>query len=173
MTENNAANAEQDELVITRNFDAPRALVFKAFTEPEHLKNWWGPKGSAITVAKFDLRPGGEFLYSMRHGDGREMWGKFVYREIVQPEKVVYVNFFSDAEGNLAPNPFQIPHWPQEILNTWTFDENDGKTTLTLRGGPINATSEERNTFNGMRGSMQEGFGGTFDQLDEYLAQAF
>ncbi len=84
--------ATNKEFVITRTFDAPRDLVFKAWTEAERLAQWWGPKGCNITVSKLELRPGGTFLYSMKMSNGPAMWGKFVYREIVAPERLVFVN---------------------------------------------------------------------------------
>ncbi len=161
--------SNQNELVITRTFDAPRELVFKTWTEAEHLKHWWGPKGTKIEVAKLDLQPGGVFHYSLSSPEG-VMWGKFIYREIEEPEKLVFVSSFSDEEGNTVRAPFsQI--WPLEVLNITTFTEKDGKTTLTMRGGPISATEEEFNFYAQMHDSMQEGFAGTFDQLDDYLAK--
>jgi uncharacterized protein YndB with AHSA1/START domain len=169
MFEEKGAGSSATELVIIRTFNAPRDLVFKVWTEAEHLHHWWGPKGFALGVAKLELRPGGVFHYSMRNDEGHEMWGKFVYREIAAPEKLVYTNSFSDAEGNTVRAPFSNT-WPLEILNTLTFTEHDGKTTVTLRGGPINATDEEIKMFESMHESMHQGFGGTFDQLDEYLA---
>src|SRR6185369_3746045 len=72
--------------VVTRVFDAPRALVFKAWTEPERLARWWGPKGFEMSVIKLELRAGGIFLYSQRSPTGVEMYGKFIYREITPPE---------------------------------------------------------------------------------------
>ncbi|SDN42385.1 Uncharacterized conserved protein YndB, AHSA1/START domain [Paenibacillus sp. yr247] len=169
MSENNT-NANQPELVFNRIFNAPRELVFKAWTEPEHLTHWWGPKGLTLRVASLDLRPGGVFLYSMKTPDGHEMWGKFVYGEITPPEKLVFTNSFSDAEGNTIRAPFS-PVFPLEIRNTLTFEEQDGKTVLTMRGGPVNPTDEESAFFVSMTESMQQGFGGTFSQLDEYLAK--
>ncbi|CAK4815509.1 unnamed protein product [Aphanomyces euteiches] len=144
--------------------------MFKVWSEVEHFKKWWGPKGFELEAAKLDFRPGGVFHYCMRAPEGFEMWGKFVYHEIVAPEKIVFVNSFSDPEGNIVPAPFE-GNFPLEIKNTLTLIENDGQTTLTLRGGPINATEEERSFFNGMFDSMNQGFRGTFDQLEEYLAQ--
>jgi uncharacterized protein YndB with AHSA1/START domain len=169
--EANAAQSAGREFIVTRVFDAPRELVWKACTESERLAQWWGPKGFAISVRKLDLRPGGVFHYSMRTPDGREMWGKFVYREIVKPERIVFVNSFSDEKGGVTRNPW-LADWPLEVLNTQTFAEHEGKTTLTLRGGPINASEAERKTFEAGFGSMQKGFAGTFDQLAEYLASA-
>jgi uncharacterized protein YndB with AHSA1/START domain len=158
------------EFSISRTFDAPRELVFKALTESERLVHWWGPKGFTMEISRLDLRPGGIWHYSMKSPDGFVMWGKFVYREIVAPEKLVFVNSFSDEEGNLTRHPLS-PTWPIEVLNTLTLTEQDGKTTMTIRGGPINASAEEVRTFEGGFESMQKGFSGTFDQLDEYLAK--
>ena len=169
------AAADAREFVLTREFDAPRELVWKAWSEPERLAQWWGPKGFAMLVAKLDFRAGGSFHYCMEAPGGGpmsgKMWGKFAYREIVAPERIVFVNSFSNAEGGLTRHPLSAT-WPLEVLNVLTFAEKDGRTTLTLRGGPINATAEERATFLGAFEGMQKGFGGTLDQLAAYLAQA-
>lgn len=166
-----AQRTSDDEFIITRVFDAPRELVWKAHTEKEHLAQWWGPKGFTVHPAKLDLRPGGTFHYAMRASSGEEMWGKFVYREIVPPERLVWVNSFSDPEGNTAPVPM-AEGWPTEMLITMTFTEEDGRTTLNLRSVPINASDEERRTFREGHDSMRQGFGGSFDQLAAYLAKA-
>lgn len=158
------------ELVITRVFNAPRKLVFKAFTEAERMAQWWGPKGSSIHVAKLDFRPGGMFHYSLESPDGNVMWARFIYREIMEPEKIVFVSSFSDEQGNITRAPF-FDNWPLEILNKLTLTENGGKTTLTLKGGPINATEDERSRFESLFSSMQQGFSGTFDQLEEFLSK--
>jgi uncharacterized protein YndB with AHSA1/START domain len=174
MTENNAINAKESEpieLEITHTFDAPREKVFKAWTESEQLLQWWGPKGFTMNIAKFELSPGGIFLYSQTTPDGQVMWGKFVYREIAAPEKLVFTNSFSDEEGNTVRAPFSAS-WPLEILNTLTFTEQDGKTTLTMRGMPFSATEEERQTFAAARDGIKQGFAGTFAQLTEYLSKA-
>lgn len=158
-----------DDFVVARSFDAPRGLVWKVWTEPEHLAQWWGPKGCALRVLKLDVREGGIFHYAMAYQPGHDMWGRFVYHEIIAPERLVYVSSFSDAEGGVTRAPFKDT-FPLEILNTLTLVENAGKTTVTLRGRPLQATEEERKTFLGMFGSMQQGFAGTFDQLAQYLA---
>jgi uncharacterized protein YndB with AHSA1/START domain len=170
MTESNAAGMDGRELVITRIFNGPRELVFRLWTEAEHLKMWWGPVGFALDVANADIRPGGSFHYSMTSAEGHVMWGRFSYREISPPEKLVFVNSFSDAEGNIARAPFS-EKIPLEILKDMTFTEHGAQTHLTLRGRPINATEEEMQMYESMFDSMQEGFGGTFDKLDVYLAQ--
>jgi uncharacterized protein YndB with AHSA1/START domain len=168
----NKAESNQ-EFVVARVFDAPRDLVWKAWTEPERLAQWWGPKGCTIRVVQLNLRPGGMFHYSMQFKPGHDMWGRFIYREIESPGLLVYVSSFSDASGGItrAPFPQLGDTWPLEVLNTVTFTERGGETTLTLRGGSINATEEERKTFVSMFGSMQQGFTGTFDQLAAYLAR--
>jgi uncharacterized protein YndB with AHSA1/START domain len=157
--------------VVTRTFDAPRALVFKAWTELERLARWWGPKGFTWVSSKLELRPGGIFHYCMRSPAGQEICGKFVYREIVKPERIVFVNSFSDETGGTVRAPFD-PNWPLEILNTLTFVEQEGRTTLTLRGYPTGATEAERKVFGDQFKSMEQGFSGTLDQLDEYLKES-
>ncbi|HEV7350091.1 SRPBCC domain-containing protein [Telluribacter sp.] len=168
-----AENGSQTEVVardfeICRIFDAPRELVFNAWTKPEHLINWWGPKGFQLGVARLELRPGGTFLYSMKAATGHEMWGRFVYLGIAEPEQIVYINSFSDEEGNVMRAPFSTT-WPLEVYNTLTLNEQSGKTTLTLRSGPFNATEKEQLTFQGSFRSLEQGFQGTLDQLEAYL----
>ena len=171
MKQPNNADAElQDkELVITRTFNAPRELVFKMWAQAEHMAHWWGPKGFELIIAELDLRPGGTFHYQMRSPDGFEMWGKFAYHEIDPPQRIVFVTSFSDRDGSITRAPFN-PSWPLEVMNVLTLEEVNGKTKLTLAGGPINASEDELKVFREGVSSMQQGFGGTFDQLDEYLA---
>ncbi|NHZ37632.1 SRPBCC family protein [Massilia rubra] len=154
---------------LTRVFDAPRALVFKTMTETEHLRNWWGPQGCAIDVISHEARPGGVFHYCMRFGPGVEMYGRFDYREIAAPERLVFVNGFADAEGNRIAYAMS-PTWPLEVLNTVTLTEADGKTTLTLVSTPIDASDVELETFKSGHASMQQGFGGMYDVYEQYLA---
>ncbi|MES1154947.1 MAG: SRPBCC domain-containing protein [Pseudorhodoplanes sp.] len=157
------------EFVISRVFDAPRDLVWKMLTEPAHMKEWWGPKGCDVVRAEMDLRPGGSYLYGMKALDGSLMWGKFVYREVVPPEKLVFINSFSDEKGGVTRHPM-APTWPLEMLSTFTFEEMPGgKTKFTVRWMPYNATEEERATFEAGRDSMQGGWSGTLDKLAEYL----
>lgn len=158
------------EFVITRTFDAPRDLVWEALTEPERLKHWWGPKGFTVSTVEVDLRPGGVFFYGMRTPDGHEFWGKWGYREIVAPERIVSIVSFTDEMGNPVRHPME-PRWPLEILGTMTLAEHEGKTSVTVRTVPYNATEEERKVFFDARDSMEEGFTGTFDQLADYLAK--
>jgi uncharacterized protein YndB with AHSA1/START domain len=160
-----------EDFVISRTFDAPRELVWKAFTDPEHMRHWWGPKGFTVQFAKMDFRPGGSYHYCMRSLDGHDMWGKFVYREIEAPERIVFINSFSDEKGGLTRHPMS-PTWPLDMLSTITFSEHQGKTTLTIRWSPLNATEVERKTFDDGRKGMNQGWSGTFEQLENYLAKA-
>ena len=162
--------AQVEDFVISRTFDAPRELVWKAFTDPEHMKNWWGPKGFTVRSAKMDFRPGGSYHYCMRSPDGQDMWGKFAYREIVAPERIVFLNSFSDENGGLTRHPMS-PTWPLEMLSTFTFTERDGKTTLTIRWSPYNANEVESKTFDEGRKGMIGGWTGTLDQLETYLRE--
>ena len=119
-----------------------------------------------------DLRPGGTYHYAMQTPDGKVMWGKFAYREIVPPEKLVFINSFSDEAGGVTRHPM-APTWPLEMLSVFTFEEQPGgKTKFTIRWSPHNATGEERKTFDAGHASMTQGWGGTMEQLAAYLAGA-
>src|SRR5687767_7564343 len=106
------------EVVITRVFDAPRELVFKAWTEPEHFMRWWGPRGFTAPVCNIDARPGGVFHCCMRSPEGQDFWSKGTYREVVPPERIVVTDSFADAEGNIvsASHYGMSPDWPLESL---------------------------------------------------------
>ena len=158
------------EFVISRVFDAPRELVWKCFTDPKRMQQWWGPKGVTIEKSDMDLRPGGRYLYAMRTADGSIMWGKMMYREITPPSRLVFVNSFSDEGGGTTRHPM-APTWPLEMLSVFTFEEENGKTRFTVKWTPLNAGEEERATFAAGHGSMQNGWGGTLDKLAAYIAE--
>lgn len=165
--------ATTQDFTLVRTFAAPRNLVWKAWTSPEALGQWWGPKGAAMRVISFDLRPGGMCHYTFGFQPGREMYGRFIYREIAVPERLVFVNSFSDPEGGItrAPFPQLKDRWPLEVLNVIRLTELAGETTVTLRASPLNASEEERAMFASNNDSMREGFGGAFDKLVGYLAR--
>jgi uncharacterized protein YndB with AHSA1/START domain len=157
---------------LTRTFDAPLDLVWKAHTEVEHLRHWWGPKGLAFETAKLDLRPGGTFHYSMKAPDGSVMWGRFLYREIAPQKRLVWTNSFSDPDGGVTRAPFPgAEAFPLEVCNTLTLSADRGRTTIFLYGYPVGASEAEEAFFQNMFQSMTQGFSGTFDQLEAYLAQ--
>src|SRR3989337_2780421 len=97
------AEQKSKELVITRLFDAPRELVWKAWTDPKQLMQWWGPKGFTSPVCKQDFRVGGKYLYCMRSPEGKDYWSTGVYREIVAMKKIVCTDSFADEKGNVVP----------------------------------------------------------------------
>lgn len=164
-------SASRGDFVIERTFDAPRDLVWRAWTDSRHLLRWFGPTGCAIFVAKLELRPGGVFHYGMRAPNGAMMWGKWTFVEIQAPRKLVMIVSFSDEQGGITAHPMS-PDWPRETLATTTFEEHGGKTTITLRWAAYRATAEEQATFDAGHDSMRGGWGGTLNQLAAYLVQA-
>ena len=154
--------------VFSRTFDAPRELVWKAWTEADRLQRWWGPKGCAIQVKRLELRPGGLFLYSMALPNGDVWWGRFEYRKIEAPHRLVYASAFSDETGGLKRAPFSET-WPLEVESEVTLTEEGGRTTVHMQGNPIDATEEEMAMFEGFFASMEQGTSGTMDQLAEHL----
>lgn len=153
-------------LEITRVFDAPRELVWKAWTDPERIKCWWGPKNFTAPAARTDPRPGGKYLYAMRSPEGQDFWSSGTYRELVEPERIVATDSFSDANGNVVPaSQYGMKgDWPLELVASFAFEEQDGKTKLTLRheGFP---DAENRD----MAGA---GWNESFDKLESCLAKA-
>jgi uncharacterized protein YndB with AHSA1/START domain len=126
MSDNATAAAEPGTVfTISREFDAPRATVFAAWTDCEHLLKWFGPKGMPLSKCKNDLRPGGTMHYAMRMPDGSDGWGKWTYRTISRPEYLEVVACFSDAEGNITRNPWKAD-WPLQTLSQTTFTEHNG-----------------------------------------------
>ena len=168
---NLAPQPAEHPLIIARTFNAPRELVWKAFTEKERLEQWWGRPGVTTRVKTLDVRPGGTFLYSQTLPDNSVMWGKWIYREIVPPQRLVSVVSFCDETGKIARAPFAAD-WPLEMLSVATFTEHQGKTTITVEAIPHNATEAEHAIFNAGRDNMDQGFNATYDRLDEYLAKA-
>lgn len=138
--------APKKDLTITRIFDAPRELVWKAWTDPEAMKRWRGPKGYTAPVCKIDLREGGKYLYCMRSPEGQDYWSTGVYREIVEPERIVCSDSFADEKGNPVPAlHYGMPgEWPSETQWTITFEVRGVKTwiNLNLVGIPAGQMSE-------------------------------
>ena len=133
---NNTAN-ETERMVITRVFDAPRELVWKAWTDPQYVMQWWGPKGFTAPVCKIDFRVGGKFLCCMRSPDGQEGWNAGEYHEIVPYERIVSSMYFSDPDGNkIDPAQLGIEHEAIEDARDVTLFEDlgDGRTKLTFIG---------------------------------------
>lgn len=153
-----ATGRTERELVITRVFDAPRELVFKVWTEPEHLARWWGPRGFTNPVCEMDARPGGSLRIVMRGPDGVDYPMTGVFREVVAPERLVFTAVAEDKDGNPL----------LEGLTTVTFAEEDGKTKLTLQTSAVALVAEAAAMLDG----MEEGWSQSLDRLAEYLAKA-
>jgi uncharacterized protein YndB with AHSA1/START domain len=154
---------------ITRVFDAPRARVWDAWTRPEALAQWFGPKGWSSTLLAFDLRPGGEWRGRMDTPDGETMHSKFVFRDIEPMSRLVWVHGFADADGNRARAPF-AEFFPLEMVTTVLFTDEGEGTRIELSWTPLDATPEEEAFFASMMASMEGGWSGSFEQLDAFLA---
>jgi uncharacterized protein YndB with AHSA1/START domain len=164
-------SAINNPFVISKALDAPRELLWKAWTEPEGLRQWFGPKGSTMPVAKMDTRPGRICHFCLRSPDGHAMWGKWIFREIIEPERLLFVQTFSDQSGGIARHPLN-PHWPLQMLTIVTFADQNGGTLLTVRWDPLDPTDQERQTFDSAHEGMRQGWGGSFEQLADYLKRA-
>jgi len=128
---------ETERMVITRVFDAPREIVWKAWTDPKYVKQWWGPKGFTATVCQMDFRVGGKLLCCTKAPDGQEFWNGVEYHEIVPHEKIVSLMYFSDSKGNkIDPAQLGIEHEAIEGAYDVTIFEDlgNGQTKLTFIG---------------------------------------
>jgi uncharacterized protein YndB with AHSA1/START domain len=148
----------QHELVLTRVFDAPRTLVFQAWTDPQHLAQWWGPHGFTNPVCELDARPGGAILIHMRAPNGVVYPMKAVFQELVPPERLVFLSGAMDDKGNLL----------FEVLNTVTFAEQAGKTTLTLHARVVKSTAAAAPYLAG----MEIGWTQSLERLAAFVANA-
>jgi len=166
----------QPPFVISRVFHAQRERVWSAWTQREHLMRWFGPKGASLSQAALDLRTGGTLHYCMRHPAGMEMWGRWVFREIDRPNKLVFVSSFSNERGELTPAPFPgLEDFPPEVLTTVTLVEHAGigkGTLVTVESQPFNATQAQRDFFAAFHDSMRQGWTGTLEQLHACLEDA-
>jgi len=160
------SKVEGRELVLERIFDAPRPLVFEAFTKAEHLMRWFGTDGWPLTVCNIDFRPGGVWHYCMKCVDqsqeyfGQESWSKAVFREIAEPERIVYVDAFSDADGNVNKD------MPEARVSLDFVDLGD-RTKLINR--TLYATEEALQSVLDM--GVIQGVSQTWNHLDGYLAE--
>jgi uncharacterized protein YndB with AHSA1/START domain len=159
----------QGEFVASRLFQAPRERVWKAWSDPAELGRWFGPKGFETILAKLDFRAGGTYHYGIK-GNGVEMWGKWVFREIERPAKLLFVQSFSDKDGGLGVHPL-APTWPTQTLSTILLQDFGPKTLVTVYWAPLDATEAEIKTFRDNMAGMNEGWGGTFARLDAHLAE--
>jgi uncharacterized protein YndB with AHSA1/START domain len=164
------AGMQSKPFILSREFAAPRDIVWKAWTERDQFAQWFGPKGMKMDLVKFDLRPGGMIHYTITTPDGKVMWGKAVYREIVPPTKLIWINSFSDKDAGITRHPLSTEPWPLQMLTVVTFAENAGKTTVTVNWLPYESEADERRVFDTNLENMKAGWGGTFEQHAAYLA---
>ena len=166
MASSNSPVTTGRELVIEHVFDAPRELVWKAWTDPDMYMKWMGPNGYTCPVCKIDLRVGGKTLVAMRGSDGKDIWSTGVYKEIVPFERIVVTDSFADEHGNAVPASHygMEGEFPLELLVTVTFEDLDGKTRMTLvhSGLPAGEAS----------GGEGAGWNQSFDKLAAALASA-
>jgi len=154
--------AAENELIITREFDAPRDLVWKVWTEPKHIEKWWGPLGFTTRVTDIDMRVGGRWNYVMIGPDGMEYPVHGVFSEIVPPEKIVTTDEFGDAYDEMPGVDL-----PKGLVATALFDDLGSRTRLTLRVS--HATPEDRKKHENM--GVVAGWNSSFEKMDEYLAE--
>ena len=164
MAKNNViAERGKQEIVITRIFDAPRELVWKAWTDPKHFQRWWGPKDYTCPFCQMDLRVGGKYLNCMRSPEGQEYWSTGVYREIIPMERIVFTDCFADEQGNVVPATHygMSADFPLEMLVTVIFEDSGSKTKVTLKHVdlPIGEMTEQTGA----------GWNESFDKLAESL----
>ena len=148
---NNTVN-ETERMVVTRVFDAPRELVWKAWTDPKYIMQWWGPKGFTAPVCKMDFRVGGKLLCCMKAPDGQEGWNAVEYHEIVPLEKIVYSMYFADSKGNkVASEEYGIEHEAVDDARDVVIFEDigNGQTKLTLLGNDRMESAKESGQFEG------------------------
>jgi uncharacterized protein YndB with AHSA1/START domain len=139
MTTVNSLDLEQDRrsIIGTRVIDAPRELVFSAFTDPKYLAQWWGPDGFSTTTSAFDFRPGGRWRFVMHGPDGRDYQNLITFEEIVRPQRIAYRHGGSEESGDADVEPVQF-------RTTILFEALGGKTRLTWRGDFPSAAERDR-----------------------------
>lgn len=154
---------EEGQIEVSRTFEAPLELLWKAWTEPEHFMKWYGPKGFTAPTCEIDLRVGGRHLWSMRSPDGMQMYFTGVYKEVLPMERLVYTDSMSDAEGNLmSPAAMGMAEGTPVTMDvTVTFAHADGKTTVTVSHVGSGAGGESAGT----------GWEQAFDKLTAELAK--
>ena len=155
--------ATREALVIERIFDAPVELVWKAWTDPEHMKRWFGPRDYTCPVVEIDLRVGGKNLNCMRSSEGQDIWSTGTYKEIVPMKRLVITDSFADENGNPVPaTHYGMPEMPMEMLISVEFEDLGGRTKMTLRHEGLPAGD--------MREGAGQGWSESFDKLADSLA---
>ena len=154
---------------IDRRFAAPPAKLFKAWTDPADLKQWFAPAGMTMSQATMDFRPGGGFHYALRAPTGFEIWGMWVFEEIEAPEKLVQLQYFSDPDGGVSRHPLSAT-WPLRTRSTTRFLADGAETVLSIAWTPYEAEPAEILTFEAAAPVVRQAWAGAFDQLARFIA---
>lgn len=160
--------ADLPTYVLEREFDAPRELVWKTWTDPQLLVRWYGPRVETI-VHRLEVKPGGLWLGEMRW-DGKSNYQRVEYTEVTPPERLVWLHSVSDGDWNVIANPM-MPDWPRVLLTTVTFEEDGGRTKLRLTWVPHEASEAEIACFSAALAGMDKGWGAGMALLEELLAE--
>jgi len=160
--------SELPEYVLDRIFDAPRELVWRAWTDPDLLHRWYGP-GVETIIHKFDLKPGGSWLNEMKWG-GNSDFSKMVFQEVTEPERLVWHHSSSDSDWNIITSPM-MADWPRVLLTTVTFEDMGDQTSVRLSQVPLEATGAEIACFAANMAGMDKGWGSGYAILDEMFVE--
>lgn len=155
---------------IIREFDAPRQLVFDAWTNVKHLNNWMFPMpGCTCEFVVDEIYDGGRSLHKITMPNGHQMWLFTKYKEVKSPEKLVFLQYMSNESGDIVPMD-HMPNWPKDMLATLQFDEiSETKTKLTFYWEPLNPSADEILAFEASRAEHGKGWGAGIEQLNAYL----
>ncbi|MES3037258.1 MAG: SRPBCC family protein [Bdellovibrionota bacterium] len=164
--------SDDDKFVINRSFDAPRELMFDMWTDPKHFPKWLPPTGMTMEFIRAEIKPGSSSFYVMHGANGMKMYGKVNYKEIRRPDLIVYTQQFCDENEKITRHPM-APTWPETMLtNVCLTEEGPNRTRVTITWQVHGqATSAERETFHAAKAGMAQGWGGSFEKLEDYLAR--
>lgn len=164
-------SSDQELFVINRTFEAPIETMFDLWTNPKHFSQWLAPTGFTMEFIRAELREGGSTFYVMSDGGKSTMYSRASYKEIRRPDRIVFTQQFCDEHENISRHPM-APTWPETMLTTVLLTaESTDTTRVTITCQPYGeATREEIDTFVKARGGMTQGWTGSFDKLDDYLA---
>jgi uncharacterized protein YndB with AHSA1/START domain len=164
-------SADKEIFVINRTFDAPLDLMFQMWTDPNHFGKWLAPTGFEMHFIRAEIKAGGSSFYYMTGPGGMKMYGRVEYQKIEKPDRIVYTQQFADGNEKVSRHPMS-PTWPETMLTTVLFSaEGPDRTRLTVIWEPYGTVSrEEMETFIKAKGGMTQGWTGSFDKLEEYVA---
>ena len=154
---------------IEETFATSPETMYNLWTSPAHLQQWFGPLGSKVSYNRLELKNGGDYLYCLTNPDGSEHWGKWHFLDIIPNKKLILLNSFSDKNGGLTRHPFHA-EWPLQLTTEVDFEASGNATKVRVSWTPFEAPENEVNAFAAAIPSMNQGWGGTFHQLGEYIS---